>query len=130
MKRDMDLVREVLLKLEALPMRPGSMIVISGYDEEMAIDGHKPEEVEYHMTMLRNAGFLDSPGAQPAGNGITFRSLTWEGHDFLDTVRDPEVWKRTKAGASKVGGWTFEFIKQVGTAYLKQVAKERLHLDL
>lgn len=130
MKRDMDLVREVLLKLEALPMRPGSMVVISGYDEEMAIDGHTPEAVEYHMTMLRNAGFLDSPGAQPAGNGITFRSLTWEGHDFLDTVRDPEVWKRTKAGASKIGGWTFEVIKQVGTAYLKQVAKERLHLDL
>lgn len=130
MKRDMELVREVLMKLEALPMRPGSMVVISGYDEEMAVDGHTPEEVEYHMTMLRDAGFLNSPGAQPAGNGITFRSLTWEGHEFLDTVRDPEVWKRTKEGASKMGGWTFGLLKDLGTAYLKHVAKERLGLDL
>ena len=59
-----------------------------------------------------------------------FNRLTWAGHDFLDTVRDPEVWTRTKDGASKMGGWTFGLLKDLGTAYLKHVAKERLGLDL
>jgi DNA-binding transcriptional ArsR family regulator len=130
MKRDMELVREVLLKLEALPLRPGAMTVISGHSEEMAIDGYSPDEVEYHLTQLRDAGFLDSPGSQPAGYGITFRSLSWEGHDFLDAVRSPEVWKRTKEGASTVGGWTFGLMKDMATAYAKHVAKEKLGLDL
>lgn len=124
MKRNMELVREVLMKLEALPMRPGSMVVISGYDEEMAVDGHTPEEIEYHMTMLRDAGFLNSPGSQPAGNGITFRSLTWDGHDFLDTVRDPEVWKETKSRATQIGGWTLDIVKELAKGYLKQKAQQ------
>jgi hypothetical protein len=56
--------------------------------------------------------------------------LTWEGHDFLDAVRDPEVWKRTMDGAGKMGGWTFGLLKDLGAAYLKHVAKERLGIDL
>ena len=86
--------------------------------------------IDYHLVMLRDAGLVESPGSQPAGYGITFRKLTWEGYDFLDTVRDPEVWKRTKEGASKMGGWTFGLLKDLGTAYLKHVAKERLGIEL
>jgi hypothetical protein len=39
MTRDMDLVRELLLKLEALPLRPGDIDHVSGDDEELAIEG-------------------------------------------------------------------------------------------
>jgi Hypothetical protein (DUF2513) len=28
-------------------------------------------------------------------------NLTWQGHEFLETVRDPDVWERTKEGASR-----------------------------
>lgn len=65
------------------------------------------------------------------GNGAwIFDRLTWSGHDFLDTVRDPEVWKRTKSGASKIGGLAFEGMKNMAMAYAKHLAKERLGLDL
>jgi len=53
-----------------------------------------------------------------------FRRLTMEGHDFLDTVRDPEIWRRTKQGATKAGGWTIGLLAEFGRAVLKQKAKE------
>ena len=131
MKRDMDLIRELLLKLEALPLRPGEMVTgLTGHDKEVAVEGYEPDQITHHLRMLREGDLIESPGSQPTDGGITFRSLTWEGRDFLDSVRDPEVWKRTKDGASKMGTWTFGLIKDMATAYAKHVAKERLGLDL
>jgi hypothetical protein len=37
---------------------------------------------------------------------------------------------KKKAGASKVGGWSMDMLKALGTAYLKHAAKEKLGLDL
>ena len=129
MRRDMDLIRELLLKLEAMPLRAGAMTTLNGHASAMHVEGKTADEITHHLTMLRDAGLIESPGSQPAG-GITFRTLTWEGADFLDAVRDPEVWKKTKEGASRMGGWTFDLLKDMGRAYLKHVAKERLGLDL
>lgn len=131
MMRNMDLIRELLLKLEALPLRPGETVTsLTGHNEEVAIKGYEPDEITHHLRMLREGELIECPGSQPANGGVTFRSLTWEGRDFLDSVRNPEVWKRTKAGASKMGTWTFGLIKDIATAYAKNVAKERLGLEL
>jgi hypothetical protein len=129
MSRDMDLVRELLLRLDAIPVG-GLYTLTAGQDEEISVPGYDPDLINHHLEMMAKAGFIDAPGSWPGAGGITYRGLTWEGHDFLDTVRDPEVWKRTKEGASKMGGWTFGLLKDLGTAYLKHVAKERLGLDL
>jgi len=40
MKRDMDLIRELLLKLEALPLGRGGIAVISPNTAEIAVQGH------------------------------------------------------------------------------------------
>ncbi len=56
--------------------------------------------------------------------------LTWQGHEFLESVRDPEVWARTMAGAKKVGNWGLEFVVDLAKAYAKHVAKERLGVDI
>ena len=42
MKRDMDLIRELLLKLEALPMRRGGIVSIAPDDEEITVPGMIP----------------------------------------------------------------------------------------
>jgi hypothetical protein len=39
-----------------------------------------------------------------------FRRLTWFGHDFLDSVRDPAIWKATKEGAAKIGGFSVHLL--------------------
>jgi len=42
--------------------------------------------------------------------------LSWKGHEYLDTIRDPKVWKNAKAGVRKIGGSSFDFVIEVAKA--------------
>jgi Hypothetical protein (DUF2513) len=123
MKRDMDLIRELLLKLEALPLRPGGIVHITPDADEIAVAGYNSDQIEYHLTQLRNAGFIDEGGVNPM-IGIGFRSLTWDGHDFLDSVRDPETWAKTKKGAVAAGGFTVDLLKDLAKGLIKKQIEE------
>lgn len=129
MIRDMDLIRELLLRLEALSTKPGALYVLTGREEELTVEGFSEAQIEYHLNLLRDAGYIESPGSQPM-EGVTFTSLTWHGHDFLDSVRNPETWSRTKEGALKIGGWTVDMLLDIAKAYARHLAREKLGLDL
>ena len=73
MKRDMDLVREILLRLEAIPLPAGAWTEVNGWRPGMEIEGHDPEAVTYHIRMLREVGLIECPGSQPADGGVIFR---------------------------------------------------------
>jgi hypothetical protein len=105
MKRDMDLVRELLLKLEAEPL-DGNLwsLDVDGF----GITGHTYEEVAYHMVLLIDGELLD--GEREQSGGFVARKLTWAGHDFLDSVRDPKIWSATKDKVKKAGGFTIDII--------------------
>ncbi len=83
------------------------------------------QETAYHVELLAEAGFLQ------AKRLVTFQlydwkptRLTYAGHEFLDTVRDNEIWRLTKEGAQKVGAHSVTFLFEVGKAILKQKAVE------
>ena len=123
MKLDKELVREILLSVEAHDDPQGWM--------ELVIEGRSSREVSYHVMLLDEAGLLS--GISLGGIGHFEwqpKRLTYQGHEFLDTVRDGEVWKRTKAGAEKLGGAGLGVLVELGKAYGKQVLKERLGFEL
>lgn len=93
MKRDMDLIRLILLEIEA-----------SEYEmiENFQVKGHDITDVKYNGELLYQAGMItkfyeDSIGELVAG------SLTWDGCDFLDKIRDNSVWKKTKDAIKEQG---------------------------
>ena len=132
MKRDMDLIRALLLKLEDIGSSH-KIMAFTADDEEIAIKGYDEDQIAYHLVLLHEAGLIDSGGVRSgrfASGEFSFRRLTWAGHEFLDGVRDPEVWRKTKAETSKVGGWTFGLIKDVATAVIKETIKEKTGLPI
>jgi hypothetical protein len=62
MTRDMGLIRELLLKLEGWPLKPGTMTVLNGNTTGLDIEGRSAAEVDYHLLLIREAGFIDAPG--------------------------------------------------------------------
>jgi hypothetical protein len=131
MKRDMELIRELLLKLEALPMGLGDAMVITPEDPCVAVTGYDVVQINHHMDLIHEAGFIDDGGRSGGPMlGFIFRGLSWRGHEFLDTVRSPEVWRRTKEGAAKAGATGFQVVLQLAAAYGKQVVQEQLGLHL
>ncbi|MEA2994201.1 MAG: hypothetical protein QOD40_3121 [Alphaproteobacteria bacterium] len=129
MRRDMNLIRELLLKLESLPIRSGGIVHISPGDAEVAIQDYSEDQVGYHLSLLKEQRLIETPGSQPM-IGIIFRRLTWEGHDFLDAVRDPEIWKKTKKGTEAVGSFTFELVKDLARGFIKTKIEEHTGVKL
>lgn len=63
--------------------------------------------------------FIDPGDYSPMG-GIWFRKLTWSGYDFLDSVRDLAIWRETKEGVKKAGGFTVDIVVAVGKFLIKE----------
>jgi len=45
-------------------------------------------------------------------------------------VCDPEIWRETKEGASKIGAASVQFLWEIGKGILKAKAKHHLGIDL
>ena len=97
MKRDMDLVREILLKLEDLPY--------DGQLHNITVDGRTNEEISYHVMLLEEAGLIAAMSLT-SHDGICWKPtrLTYSGHEFLDAARSDTVWERAKAWTLKTTG--------------------------
>jgi hypothetical protein len=127
MKRDMDFVRTLLTEIEKGDGTEdmAHLLPKDASDEDV-------RKLQYHLTMLVNeAGLVTGIEAHSlSGENWLQLNLTWAGHEFLDTVRDPDIWQRTKQGAKAAGNFSIPFIIELGKAYAKHVAKEKLGLDL
>ena len=120
MKRDMDLVRTILLKVEADPKFDGTMQPASAV--KLGIEGHSEGEVAYNSAQLVEAGFLTGNTKMATQGLVMVGKLTWEGHEFLDTVRDPDIWRKTKDRAKTV--------TTVGLGFLWEIAKAEIKTKL
>lgn len=110
MKRDMDLVRELLLKVEEAPA--------DGLDEieNLKIDKFTTQEIFYHIALLKEAGLVEAHinYANDGPNSAWITRMTWNGHELLDAIRDETVWGKTKEELKKVGGSAgLEVVKQI-----------------
>lgn len=120
LRRDMDLIRELLLKLEDM-QKPHLVQGFQVSDPEIIIEGQSDDALDEHVQMLFDAGFIES-GTDvngPLSGGWYFKKLTWSGRDFLDSVREPKVWAETKNKASKVGGWTTGILVEIAKGVIK-----------
>ncbi len=91
MKRNWDLIRDLLLEIEAL--EPGHLVTLHCTDE------HSLGEVDYHLHLMEQAGLVECR-EQRQWNGESGRvasALTLQGHDLLDSIRDQETWDAKKA---------------------------------
>lgn len=119
MKRDMDLVRQILMQVEEAD---GPVPYADLVDSE-----HGMQVVVYHVNLMAAHGLLDAKTEYVMGKqgrfarGGTVQSLTWDGHDYLEAIRNDGVWARTKeAIRASVGSTTMGLIKEVAVAVSKQ----------
>lgn len=96
MKRDPDLIRALILRLEDYPQRYGAVTFFKHGDPDIAIEGYEADQIGYHARLLADAGYIKEPDARPM-SGFGFSGLTWAGHDFADSVVIPRFGARRKA---------------------------------
>ncbi|MDQ7915853.1 DUF2513 domain-containing protein [Pseudomonas sp. 102515] len=130
MRRDMDLIRVIMLKLEDWDKSPGAIISSPHIGEDFPIEGYTPEQVEYHYMLIVENRWIDTGGSRPTFGFFYFRALTGEGHDFVDSVRDEEVWAMTRDGAKKAGAFTLELLGQLAKGFAKKQIEKHTGIEL
>jgi hypothetical protein len=129
MRRDMDLIRELLLKIDLLDIEPGGTTrALRPSDPELKIGSFSDDQVDYHLELLMDAGFVD--GSCSVDRFFHISKLTWSGHDFLDSVRDPEIWRQTREGAKKAGGFTVELLGDLAKGLIKTQIKNHTGVEV
>jgi hypothetical protein len=97
MKRDIDLSREILFEMEKQDGSERSIKVV--------VEGHTEEEINYHLRLLKDAGFIEaSVLGTRFGAIVTPTRLTWSGHEFIEAARSSKVWDGAKAFVLKTTG--------------------------
>ena len=93
MKRDMDLVRQILLATERTEARYAK-VSVPDYPEHL---------VNYHLDLLISAGIVNGKMHwMNRGRGVAVvNGLTWEGHNYLDAIRDQSIWARDALNKSR-----------------------------
>lgn len=120
MKRDMELVRKIMFKIEedysGTPIRT------------LQIDGYDMITVAEHCRLMNEHGLIDKYKSFGADNipvlAFSVGNLTWEGYDFLDKVRQDTVWNKTKDVITKQGlPMILDVVKDVSTAVIASMTE-------
>ncbi len=115
MKRNLDLIREILLKVEEFePTQIYKLQTISPRE----FSGSEPENW-HHINLLLDSGLLKS-GTMTGAGDVAIHGMTMAGHDFLGAVREKSIWEHTKKRLGAAGGWTFELVLSVATEEIKR----------
>jgi hypothetical protein len=113
MKRDIELIRLILLREESGP----TLVDLSSYDAVA---------IAYNSVLAIEAGLLRGQIYHEGGSPVaipTVSGVTWAGHDFLDATRDPRIWKKTRNRALGLGT-SWELLRE----YIDDQARQRLEL--
>jgi hypothetical protein len=117
MKRDMELVRKILLRMNDYE---------HGYaPQDLNIDGYTEEQIGYHCLLLGEAGLIEasetSAMGMPSPSALPIR-LTWDGHEFIENAQNDKIWGQAKEAIGKLGDVSFS----VWATVLSQVVMRNL----
>lgn len=99
MKRDLELIRAILLKVEETPIgQPlSSPLKIDGYEDD--------DIIAEHVRLLHEKSYIDARITEefnsydlaglPRVESYTITRLLNDGHDFIADAKNPAVWKKT-----------------------------------
>jgi hypothetical protein len=112
MKRDWELVRQILLDLENVPH---DQLVVADEGQDTNVFG-------YHCKLMRDAGLIEANVSEYMEGGIKGQAIrmTWAGHEFLDSIRPKPIWEKVKSQAKDKGiDLTFGAIKTLAEIAMK-----------
>lgn len=128
MKRDKDLIRELMLQLEQFN------VVLPGYEYiypgQFQIEGYDDQQILYHLRLIADAGYIAIKRSSQPVDGYLFQGLTNAGHDFVDAVRDPEIWGKTKHAATQAGGFSLDLLRDLAKGLIRKKIAEHTGIEI
>lgn len=108
-----EIVRDILLTIEATKPR-NKILKLSDLHRFAVSKQYILDDVLYTVDKLAEAEFIKADvDKREVGQ------MTYNGHMFLETIKDRKVWEKTKAVVSKVEGVSLSILTDVASSILK-----------
>ncbi|UWQ10613.1 DUF2513 domain-containing protein [Aliiroseovarius crassostreae] len=138
MKRDLDIIRSILEKVENSDDEWMDVFVRWPFDADIY---DYPEESDWskteraHIRLLCDAGLVEVRQKYDS-EYLKFEyaqemRLTYNGHDYIAAIQDDGIWNRTKQAVAETGGVaTVEVVKSLAMGFAKKKLSEHTGLEL
>ena len=121
MKRNMELIRAILLQVEA--NTAGKI--------DLDLPNYQANEIGLHVELMIERGLLEGttlPSSDVPSHEIlsyVIRKMTWDGYEFLEVARNDTLWEKAKSVClEKTGGLALEQLAEC----LKRVATDAINV--
>ncbi|MBD8087676.1 DUF2513 domain-containing protein [Limosilactobacillus sp. c11Ua_112_M] len=134
MKLKTDSIRMVMLDLESCLTWDGSQTNIWSPNGLATFESYKSlghDEFIYTVSKLIEGGYINGKLC-PANNtigDIYVYSITWKGHEFLDNIRDPKVWSKTKSITGKFTSVSVSLVSNIASQVIAKIVEDTMHLQ-
>ena len=121
MKLNSDCMRDVMLKIEQMQTitvdEENNVTFDTLWIDDLykALSRHDKRDIFYALHNLDQAGYVSTNliNGDDAALGYVVSYITYEGHNFLDKIRDPKAWKYIKTAGSAIGNFSLSVINQI-----------------
>ena len=136
MKLNADCMRDVMLKIEllqAITVDEENNVSFEPLwidDLYQTLPKHDKRDIFYALYNLDQAGYVSTNmiKGDDSSLGYVVNYITYEGHNFLDRIRDPKAWRYIKTAGSAIGNFSLSVINQIAsgvtTAFIDSYLKE------
>lgn len=117
MKRDLNLIRKILLAIEESNSVPISFKGVEPLAQTINVVDFA--SVSFHVSLLIDANYIEATDISI--KGVNYKNyfitrLTNNGCDYIDSIRDISVWQKTQEKLQTIGGSaSLDVIKTIAT---------------
>lgn len=122
MRLNPDAVRDILIFVES-DLEFNNFFRLDDFYNAECLREYDQDTIKYTLMKLSETKYLKSD-PEVVNNDLVYFStgmLTWEGHEFLDTIRDKEVWSKTKTVVNKLESVSIGILSRIGTGVLNHM---------
>lgn len=134
MQRDFDLIRDILIEIEngkkfyEIRSDSTSDALGLGGDDLTGMTDEEADKWNHNLGLIQKHGLVE---LQQSNGGVWLvEGMTWKGHDFLDSVRDPEIWLQTKEGVKQAGSFSFEIVVAIAKGFIKKKVEKHSGIEI
>lgn len=93
---------------------------------------YEKKDIMRSVLKLDECGFIKIltkfPDDKPYLERCSIEDVTWRGYQFIESIREPSIWEKTKSITGKIGNHTLGFIEKVAHDVAVQSAKEAIKI--
>ena len=96
--------------------------------EAAALSQYDKKDIMRSVLKLKESGFIKIstcfPDNKPYLERCSIEDVTIRGYQFIESVKEPSVWEKTKSIANKFGNHTLKFVEEVAHDIAVESAKQ------